>query len=79
MARRLSSSFLFRLEKRIRTEAKRKGKEPGHRTLEAAAYTFLLTTVPRDRITDEEVSGPSAQKSTGLGRDRAAAGGLRFV
>lgn len=41
---------------RIRAEAKRKGKEPGRRTLEAAAFTFLLTTVPQDRITDEEVA-----------------------
>lgn len=41
---------------RIRTEAKRKGKEPTQRTLDAAAYTFLLTTLPESRASDEEIA-----------------------
>ena len=41
---------------RIRTEAKRKGKEPGRRTLEAAAFTFLLTTLPESRISAEDIA-----------------------
>jgi hypothetical protein len=41
---------------RIRAEAKRKGKEPTQRTLDAAAYTFLLTTLPEDRANDEEIA-----------------------
>lgn len=41
---------------RIRTEAKRKGKTPGPRTLAAAAFTFLLTTLPEARAQAEEVA-----------------------
>lgn len=43
---------------RIRAEAKRKGKgkEPTQRTLDAAAYTFLLTTLPEVRASDEEIA-----------------------
>jgi len=41
---------------RIRTEAKGKGKEPAKRTLAAAAYTFLLTTVPEGKLADEGVA-----------------------
>lgn len=37
---------------RILREASRKGKTPRPRTLEAAAYTFLLTTVPRETASD---------------------------
>ena len=38
--------------KRILKEASRKGKKPLARTLQAAAFTFLLTTVPRDIASD---------------------------
>ena len=38
--------------KRILKEASRKGKTPLARTLQAAAFTFLLTTVPRDIASD---------------------------
>lgn len=38
--------------RRIRKEAGRKGKTPRPRTMEAAAYTFLLTTVPRETASD---------------------------
>ena len=41
---------------RIRAEAKRKGKKPTQRTLDAAAYTFLLTTLPDGRANDEEIA-----------------------
>jgi len=41
---------------RIRADAKRKGKTPTQRTLDAAAYAFLLTTLPVDRGNDEEVA-----------------------
>ncbi len=41
---------------RIRTEAKRKGKAPGRGTLEAAAFTFLLTTLPESRISAEDIA-----------------------
>ena len=41
---------------RIRTEAKKKGKEPTQRTLDAAAFTFLLTTLAQDRAEDEEIA-----------------------
>lgn len=41
---------------RIRSEAKRKGKKPTQRTLDAAAYTFLLTTLPECRANDEEIA-----------------------
>jgi len=41
---------------RIRAEAKRKGKTPTQRTLDAAAYAFLLTTLPVERGSDEEIA-----------------------
>ena len=41
---------------RIRAEAKRRGKEPTQRTLDAAAYTFLLTTLSESRAGDEEIA-----------------------
>lgn len=53
---RKSREAMDRERTRIRTDAKRKGKEPTQRTLDAAAYTFLLTTLPRDRADDEEIA-----------------------
>lgn len=41
---------------RIRSEAKRKGTESIQRTLDAAAYTFLLTTLSGSRADDEEIA-----------------------
>jgi hypothetical protein len=41
---------------RIRAEAKRKGKAPGPRTLAAAAFTFLLTTLPEEQIAAEDIA-----------------------
>jgi hypothetical protein len=43
---RKSREAADRERSRIRAEAKRKGKEPTQRTLNAAAYTFLVTTRP---------------------------------
>jgi hypothetical protein len=40
----------------LRSEAKRRGKAPTQRTLDAAAYTFLLTTLPENRANDEEIA-----------------------
>lgn len=40
---------------RIRAEAKKKGKEPTKKTLEAASFTFLLTTLPEDSACAEEI------------------------
>lgn len=41
---------------RIRAEAKRRGKDPGARTLAAAAFTFLLTTLPENAASAEDVA-----------------------
>lgn len=49
---RKSREAAERERRKLRNEGKRKGKQPGERTLKAAAFTFLLTTVEEGQIQD---------------------------
>ena len=53
---RKSAQATDKERRRLRREASRKGKTPTDRTLQAAAYVFLLTTVPADMVEDATIA-----------------------
>ena len=53
---RKSREAADRERRKARTEAQRKGHVPSERTLKAAEFTFLLTTVEESRVSNEAMA-----------------------
>lgn len=55
IARRKDAKTTAEAQRRVRAQARKKGRTPSAQTLEAAAYLFLFTTVPADDLAAEWV------------------------